>query len=274
MKLDIHKFYPSVDQELMIKTLQRKFKDKRLMNLLSEIVWSTDRGLPIGNYTSQYFANFFMTGFDHWVKEVLKVKYYFRYCDDMVFLASTKEELWGILEKVREKLTELKLELKPNWQVFPVKARSIDFLGYRTYHTHCLVRKYIKKAFIDKVKNSKTNFEKAISAAAYWGMFTHANCRNLWFKYTEMKTFKDLEIHVKSRLSPEQVLDQLIEVNNISFTYKRGEKKLNIDATFEGRNVIIRTTGELLIEAAEQFLPENYPFETKIIKENNYYKFD
>lgn len=89
-----------------------------------------------------------------------------------------------------------------------------------------------------------------------------------------MKTFKDLEIHVKSRLSPEQVLDQLIEVNNISFTYKRGEKKLNIDATFEGGNVIIRTTGELLIEAAEQFLPENYPFETKIIKENNYYKFD
>jgi retron-type reverse transcriptase len=65
LKLDIHKFYPSVDQELMIKTLERKFKDKKLMRLLSEIVRSTDRGLPIGNYTSQYFANFFMTKFDH-----------------------------------------------------------------------------------------------------------------------------------------------------------------------------------------------------------------
>lgn len=65
LKLDIKKFYPSIDQELMKECLRRKFKDKELLLMLDEIIDSTDRGLPIGNYTSQYFANYFLTEFDH-----------------------------------------------------------------------------------------------------------------------------------------------------------------------------------------------------------------
>lgn len=111
----------------MKAALARKFKDKRLLIILEEIIDSTDKGVPIGNYTSQYFANFFLTPMDHWIKEVLRVKYYFRYCDDIVILGPTKEYLWNIFHKIQDYLKDIQLELKPNWQVFPVESRSVDF---------------------------------------------------------------------------------------------------------------------------------------------------
>lgn len=79
LKLDIRKFYPSVNHNILKAQLRRKFKDKDLLWLLDEIIDSAP-GLPIGNYLSQYLANFYLTGFDHWLKETKCVKYYFRYC--------------------------------------------------------------------------------------------------------------------------------------------------------------------------------------------------
>lgn len=96
LKLDIKKFYPSIDHGILKSLLRRKFKDQDLLWLLDEIIDSTD-GVPIGNYLSQYFANFLLTPFDHWIKEVKKIKNYFRYLDDMVILGATKEELHRLL---------------------------------------------------------------------------------------------------------------------------------------------------------------------------------
>ncbi|XKX06289.1 reverse transcriptase domain-containing protein [Tenacibaculum maritimum] len=89
LKLDIKKFYPSINHNVLKELLRRKFKDNDLLWLLDEIIDSAN-GLPIGNYLSQYFANFYLTYFDHWVKEKLKVKYYFRYADDIVILHNDK----------------------------------------------------------------------------------------------------------------------------------------------------------------------------------------
>ncbi len=100
------------------------------MWLLDEIIDSTD-GLPIGNYLSQYLANFYLTYFDHWIKQVKCKPYYFRYADDCVFLAPDKESLHQLLADIREYFTvNLKLEIKSNYQIFPVAARGIDFVGY------------------------------------------------------------------------------------------------------------------------------------------------
>lgn len=175
LKLDIRKFYPTIDHQILKNLLARKFKDRDLLNLLGEIIDSAE-GVPIGNYLSQYFANFYLSGFDHWMKEIKRVKYYFRYADDMVILASEKKELHRLLWDMGDYLGQmLKLQIKDNYQVFPVVDRGIDFVGYKFYHTHTLLRKSIKKRFGRMVarRNNKASF------ASYYGWAKHCDCNHL-----------------------------------------------------------------------------------------------
>lgn len=175
LKMDIRKFYPSVDHKILKTLLRRKFKDESLLWLLDEIVDSAP-GLPIGNYLSQYFANFYLTGFDHWLKEVKGVKYYFRYADDLVIMAPDKETLHQLLADIKAYLQgNLKLEVKKNYQVFPVVARGIDFVGYVFFHTHILLRKSIKKSFA-RMMARRPNIQ---SIAAYRGWAVHCNSLHL-----------------------------------------------------------------------------------------------
>ena len=175
LKLDIKKFYPNVDHTVLKQLLRRKFKDKDLLWLLDEIIDSAE-GLPIGNYLSQYFANFYLTYFDHWIKETKQVKYYFRYADDLVMLSDNKPYLHALLSDITKYLNDnLKLIVKDNYQVFPVAARSIDFVGYRFYHTHILLRKSIKQNFARMLKKNKNK----ASIASYWGWLKHCNSNNL-----------------------------------------------------------------------------------------------
>lgn len=177
LKLDVRKFYQSVDHEALKVCLRRKIKDAEVLSLIDLIIDSAP-GVPIGNYSSQYFANVFLSDFDHWIKEQLGVRYYFRYCDDLVLLGSDKEVLHHLRVKISERLTEMHLDLKRNWQVFPVDARGIDFLGYRFFHGYTLVRKSIVQKFKKKLKRSE-----AKSIAAYNGWFVWADTYNLRSKY-------------------------------------------------------------------------------------------
>ena len=121
LKLDIRKFYPSIDKDILKKLLEKKIKDRKLLDLLFEIIDSYNDGVPIGNYTSQYFGNFYLSGLDHFIKEHRHVKGYFRYCDDIVLLGETKKELWEIFNDIRHYVEiELNLHIKPNYQVFPI----------------------------------------------------------------------------------------------------------------------------------------------------------
>jgi retron-type reverse transcriptase len=147
LKIDVRKFYPSVDHDILKSIIRRKIKDADLLWLLDSIIDSAP-GVPIGNYLSQFFANLYLSYFDHYVKEVLKVKYYYRYADDMVFLSPSKADLHALLIEINHYLHEnLRLDLKGNYQVFPTAKRGIDFVGYRFFHTHTLMRKSIKKNF-------------------------------------------------------------------------------------------------------------------------------
>lgn len=175
LKLDIQKFYPSIDHDILKKLLRRKFKDKNLLWLLDEIIDSAP-GAPIGNYLSQYFANFYLTYFDHWIKEELRVKYYFRYADDMVILSDNKQYLHKLLAEIRKYLNDnLKLKIKSNYQIFPVSARGIDFVGYKFYHTHTLMRKKNKKNFARAIYKKKGHQ----SIASYYGLAMHCDSKNL-----------------------------------------------------------------------------------------------
>ncbi len=175
LKLDIKKYYPSIDNEILKQIIRKKIKDKDLLSLLDNIVDSA-KGVPIGNYVSQWFGNLYLSEFDHWVKETLGAKNYFRYCDDLVFIAEDKQTLWDYFGEIKTYLkTNLNLEVKDNHQVFPV-SRGIDYLGFRFFPGYTLVRKRIIKAM-------KKNLRKPKSKASYFGWLIHADSHRLVKKY-------------------------------------------------------------------------------------------
>ncbi len=175
LKLDITKFYPNIDHIILKQLLRRKFKDWDLLWLLDEIIDSCD-GLPIGNYLSQYLANFYLSYFDHWLKEEKRVKYYFRYGDDIVILHSDKKYLYCLFLEIKKYLNNnLKLMVKQNYQIFPVEKRGIDFIGYVFRHSYIKLRKFIKKNFIKAIKKNKNSK----SIASYYGWAKHCNSKNL-----------------------------------------------------------------------------------------------
>lgn len=194
LKLDIKKYYPNIDRELLKKKYRRLIKDDGINNMLSEIIDSMpgDKGVPIGNYISQYSGNIYLSDFDHWVKEKLHVKYYYRYMDDLVFLAETKEELQALLKKVRRYLAkELKLEVKENWSLFFVEDRGIDFVGYCFKHRSIRLRKTIAKT-LRKVSlkiRRRVNRGMMINYTLYCGInslkgwLKHCNSGGLYIRY-------------------------------------------------------------------------------------------
>lgn len=128
LKLDIKKFYPSVDKNLLKRKFRRKIKDRYTLDLIDKIIDSSEEGLPIGNFTSQWFANFFLEEYDHFVKEKLKVPYYIRYMDDMLLFHRNKKELRKIKNEIEIFLKNENLKLKENWQIFKTDSRPVDFL--------------------------------------------------------------------------------------------------------------------------------------------------
>lgn len=174
LKFDIKKFYPSIDHDVLKALLRKKFKDGDLLWLLDEIIDSAP-GLPIGNYLSQYLSNFYLSYFDHWIKEHKRVEYYYRYADDIVVLDCDKSRLHALLVDIKAYLCDLRLDVKENHQVFPVDARGIDFVGYVFYHTHIRIRKHIKQSFARKLAKSKDHRSKS----SYLGWLQHCNAKHL-----------------------------------------------------------------------------------------------
>ncbi|MCM1221853.1 MAG: RNA-directed DNA polymerase [Lachnospiraceae bacterium] len=191
LKLDVKKFFQNIDKDILFSMLKNKIKDKRLLDLLEEIIYSCeDTGIPIGNYSSQYFANFYLAYFDHWVKEVLKAKYYIRYMDDMVIFHSSKEVLHDYLNKIQTYLHDnLKLEVKSNYQIFPVEVRGVDFVGYRHFRSFILLRKTTAKKFKRKMLNLEkmgyVNDNGYCSIRSYEGWFKSCNGYRLYHKYVD-----------------------------------------------------------------------------------------
>ena len=137
LKMDIRKYFDSIDHETLRALLGRKFKDPALLGLVDRILASYQtapgRGLPIGNLTSQHFANFYLAPLDRFLKEELRRGAYVRYMDDFVVWGESGRELRGVWERVRAFLAaELKLELKANTAINRT-ACGMDFLGYRLF---------------------------------------------------------------------------------------------------------------------------------------------
>lgn len=143
LKMDIRKYYDSIDPALLMGALRRKIKDERFLRSIEDILRSNPKpGIAIGYYLNQWLANYFLEALDHFILALPGVKHYVRNMDDMVLLGSSKRALHRARKEVDRFLRErLSLQLKRNWQVFPVEARGIDFVGYRFWHTHTTLRR-------------------------------------------------------------------------------------------------------------------------------------
>lgn len=140
-----------------------------------------------GNYTSQWFANFYLQDLDHYIKEQLKVKYYIRYMDDMVLFSRNKKELHKIKIAIEEFLKKEQLTLKDNWQLFKTDSRPLDFLGYRFYRGYTTLRGSnflrIKRRAKRVYKKKKMSYTDASAIISYYGWIKHCDSYNYNQKY-------------------------------------------------------------------------------------------
>ena len=145
LKCDIKKYFYNINKDILFSILKRNMNDKELLNFTLILINSEDKvGIPIGNYTSQYFANIYLNELDHYVKENLKVKYYIRYMDDFIMLIENKERARDIYHSIEYFLIKnLKLELNKKSKYYSNKL-GCDFCGYIVYETHIKLRKRFK----------------------------------------------------------------------------------------------------------------------------------
>lgn len=177
LKMDVRKYFDNVDHSILKQIIERKIKDKRLLQLINSIIDSVDgsKGIPIGNLTSQYFANLYLSPLDYYSKHALKVKNYFRYMDDIVILHPSKKVLHEYLYEIKLFINnELKLELKNNYQVFPLNKRQLDFVGYRFDQHTTMLRKTILMKFyknarkLRKKQNNEIDIKTQLSSHYGW----------------------------------------------------------------------------------------------------------
>ena len=161
LKADVKQFYPSISPKRLIWALARKIKDKAFLKIVYDIIVSNpDGGLAIGFYINQWLANYFLEPLDNFILTLPGVKYYVRNMDDIVLLGPNKKLLHKARIEIEKFLRErLGLRLKENWQVFPVKARAIDFVGFRLWRDHTTLRRRNFLRFARQCRRVKRKIE-------------------------------------------------------------------------------------------------------------------
>ncbi len=162
LKCDVSKFFYSINKKKLYEIIERYVKDKAFLKLTKDLIChdKSQVGIPIGNYTSQYFANIYLNELDHFVKEKLRIKYYVRYMDDFVLLLKDKGECKIILEQIKEFLDkELGLKLNKKTNYFKCN-QGVNFCGYKIFTTHIILKKENKKKIKNKIKHWNKLYHK------------------------------------------------------------------------------------------------------------------
>lgn len=197
LKCDVRKFFDTIDHEVLLGILGRRIKDADVMWLMREIVTSFStgqrdlfhaRGVPIGNLTSQLFANVYMNEFDQFVKHDLRVRYYARYTDDFVLVANAATELEKFIPPVEEFLRErLRLGLHPDKIQIVKYPKGVDFLGYVQHPHHRLLREQSKHRMLKKLRHAEVRYRRGefdearlnATLQSYLGVLSHADAYRL-----------------------------------------------------------------------------------------------
>lgn len=193
LKCDIRKFFDSIDHEILFDLISKKVRNKKLLHLIWQTIdsfhYTKGKGLPLGNVTSQLFANIYMNKFDQFIKHTIKAKYYIRYCDDFIILHKSKDFLESLVFIIFDfLLRELKIELHPRKVEIRKIIQGVDFLGYVVKPNYRVLRTNTKNRIISKLEKSKNLLDldlisnKKFDAilASYLGVLSH--CRSRYIK--------------------------------------------------------------------------------------------
>ena len=225
LKMDITKFYQSIQPRLLIPKLRRIIKDEKFIELNERILYQAP-GLPIGILLSQVYANYFVTDLDYYIKQTLNAKYYIRYMDDMVIFGRNKKELHKMQKEISELLSANGLRMKSNWQVCLFDKEPLDFLGFRFYRGHTDLRRSIMLAISRKAKKvykagNRVSFRSASGMISYLG----------WIKHSDSQHF------YKDRIKPYIRVTKLKDVIR-SYNNEKLQKQVNGSPTGVGHGVL------------------------------------
>ncbi len=177
LKCDVRRFFASIDQRILINTMQRYITNQDTLWLIQQVTQSfqstsVGKGMPLGNLTSQLLVNVYMNEFDQFVKHTLKAEYYIRYADDFVILNRDREWLFEILTEIETFLEEkLKLKLHPDKVSIKTFSAGVDFLGRVHFSDHRVLRTSTKRRMFKRLEE-KPSKERT---ASYLGLLQHGN---------------------------------------------------------------------------------------------------
>jgi len=188
LQLDIKKYYHNIDVDRLIDMYASKIRDENMLDLIRTILYhdsnENKKGITLGSYFNQWCALFYLSDFDHFVKEIIQCKYYLRYVDDMVLLFPSKRKALKALAMMEDELGKLGLEIKRSGsgkvKIFRWDGHFIDMLGYRTYrngkqtlrrHTYLATRR-----LCDRIDKGRFTAKHARSLLSRKGFFEHSDC--------------------------------------------------------------------------------------------------
>lgn len=262
VQLDVRKYYQSIDHDVLKGLLRRVIKCAPTLRMLDAIIDSFSPGLAIGVWPNQCFANLMLTPVDHWAKEVAHIPHYFRYMDDILFIAPDKTTAHRWLAEITTQINALKLEVKNNVRVAPVSC-GIDFMGYKFFPTHTLLRKRIKLHMQRRVrelcKREVPDDEFKRKTASYFGWCKHANCLNL------LRTTFNEKLNLYSKNMEFKRLSQIRDAENW-FGLPR-EKRVSIESLFNADIIFfehlittIKNETKVVVKFAFPDSPEDYRY--------------
>jgi RNA-directed DNA polymerase len=195
--MDIKRFFDSVDTSILKTLIRKQVQDEKILQIIDMIIDSffhtktADKtsGIPLGNLTSQIFANIYLHELDLFIKHKLKEQFYLRYCDDFIILSKHKERLQALIPIIQNFLTnQLHLQLHPKKiSIRPLK-QGIDFIGYVLYPKHTLIRPKTKKRALKRLRKcaemGKANINQTLQS--YLGILSHCH------QYTFSQTLKNV----------------------------------------------------------------------------------
>ena len=199
-KADIKKYFQSVDHGVLMGILAKRIKDKDVLWLIRKILDNHDagtpgRGMPLGNWTSQFFANVYLNELDQYVKHNLRIKCYIRYVDDFVILHRSKDVLRGYKGEIERFLKGLKLDLHPQkCKIIPL-SKGVDFLGFRIFYHHKLLRRKNIWKFKRKIGKEMISYGQGLSSA--WQVLDSFNG---WIAYAMHANTFQLRARMRSEL--------------------------------------------------------------------------
>lgn len=165
LKADVRHYFDTVDHQILLRIVERKINDSNIVWLIKRVLenykgQNIGKGMPLGNLTSQFFANVYLNELDHFVKHTLKAKYYIRYVDDFVILHKDRK----MLEKWKDEIdtflrSNLKIELHPEKSKIIPLGGGVAFLGFRIFHHHRLLKKSNTRRIWKRIERFKQKYD-------------------------------------------------------------------------------------------------------------------